>query len=578
MISLPPPWFPGKIVSMLKLHIAWLGAVLAAAPLPAAPYLVKNLNRGPADPGGATLNGAVAAGEILYFSASDPAHGLELWRSDGTAAGTARVATLCTAPLEGSDCQAFQGLQSIGSRVLFELFEPTASELWVSDGTTAGTFPLKQLVSGLPDPTTAPVPAGSFAFFWTTDGLWRTDGTAAGTARVKAIADLVPDRPGIDRTVYYLAVSAGVLYTVLGTGDLVRSDGSPEGTTILHTFQAGYAVHELTPLAGSLLFEVDGTTDDPDTSLWRTGGTAATTTTEKIATLPRFGTIEVIVPLGDRAVFRVVYRTASSESSEIWVTDGTASGTALVTAPGPSDHNPFAVTAGRAFFGQPGADPRSNILWTTDATSAGTFPLRDFGAGPGSGAPLEQTAFGGRLLFSARTTPLAAPLFLSDGTAAGTVPLSQEALFATGFTQVGGEVFFAAGGLDLQIPGIPPSQNALWKTDGTPAGTVRLADTLGFAFPKRLGRSLLFTAAAPSHFGTTDLELFRNDGAFGGNTLVQQINPYPVDSFDHNHNCISAPSSPGPGVLLGNRVLFAADDGVHGRELWEIPLAEALAP
>src|SRR5436305_6849243 len=79
---------------MPKMHIALLGAVLACAPLAAAPYLVKDLNLGPGDPNGFYYPLATA-GRVLYFGGTDPAHGTELWRSDGTAAGTYRLTDVC---------------------------------------------------------------------------------------------------------------------------------------------------------------------------------------------------------------------------------------------------------------------------------------------------------------------------------------------------------------------------------------------------------------------------------------------------------------------------------------------------
>src|SRR5690348_852452 len=44
----------------------------------------RDLGRGPADPGNAVLSDSAAVGDVLYFPDSDPAHGTEVWRSDGT--------------------------------------------------------------------------------------------------------------------------------------------------------------------------------------------------------------------------------------------------------------------------------------------------------------------------------------------------------------------------------------------------------------------------------------------------------------------------------------------------------------
>ncbi len=40
----------------------------------------------------------------------------------------------------------------------------------------------------------------------------------------------------------------------------------------------------------------------------------------------------------------------------------------------------------------------------------------------------------------------------------------------------------------------------------------------------------------------------------------------------------AAASSPGPFTLAHGQILFGADDGEHGRELWAVPLAEVTAP
>ncbi len=76
-------------------------------------------------------------------------------------------------------------------------------------------------------------------------------------------------------------------------------------------------------------------------------------------------------------------------------------------------------------------------LWVTDGSEAGTRRVKDFQATPGSSGPLVQTVVGNRLLFSAQTGGVEAPLFLTDGTAAGTQILSTDASWASDFIRLG---------------------------------------------------------------------------------------------------------------------------------------------
>ncbi len=637
--------------------LAFAALLLAASELRAAPYLVKDLGHGLADAADANLFYTAADGAVVYFAGSDPAHGGELWRSDGTApgtyrvadvcpgrcsagasqitvfgsriyfraddgitgselwvsdgvpgherrvkdvcqgpcdstpeapvavgdrlvfvaqlgrrnqlwrtdgttAGTVRLATLCTVPAAGEDC--IFGLTSIGTRAFFGVSSSSVGAIWVSDGTAAGTQPLKSVVPNLPAEVFGIVANGSVAFFSTPDALWRTDGTVAGTQRLKAYADLVPGigSTGPARTAFL----GNTLYVVLQSGDFLRSDGTPEGTVALGVnFPFPDGINLFAPLGDRLVFGVDYPNGpNYSSALWQTQGTPQTTT--KIADFLEVAFIDQMAALGSRAVFRLVYDDASAETVELWGTDGSAAGTGRVTADLGIDGFPklegFAAAAGQAFFTQPSpAAPSSadvglvsSSLWVTDGTAAGTRLVYDFGAGPGSADPFEQIGFGGKLLFSAGRNYLTAPLYVSDGTAAGTGLLAAAAVDGHSFLEVGDKVFFAAGNTDN-----------LWRTDGTPAGTVEVSDVRYVSSPKRLGQELLF--AADSSSGSFGIELYRSDGTAQGTSLVKDINPYLYFAGNQN-GCLPLSSSPGPGVVIGKSVLFAADDSVHGRELW----------
>jgi ELWxxDGT repeat protein len=172
-------------------------------------------------------------GSLVFFLGNDPedssAEGT-IWKTDGTAAGTA------LADLGGTDVT---DLIAFGGALYFfataETF-PRVRQLMRSDGTAGGTVALHDFPPGSLFPATPSflTPAGSQLFFTIDDEvhgteLWRSDGTASGTVLVR---DILPggesSRPGS------LAAAAGKLYFSASDGvhgfELWESDGTEAGT------------------------------------------------------------------------------------------------------------------------------------------------------------------------------------------------------------------------------------------------------------------------------------------------------------------------------------------------------------
>lgn len=122
-------------------------------------------------------------------------------------------------------------------------------------------------------------------------------------------------------------------------------------------------------------------------------------------------------------------------------------------------------------------------------------------------------------------------------------------------TRLGNRILFGGETLD--------TENELWRTNGTEAGTVlvkRIAppDSFVGSYPHELtkvGNRVYFTPNNTGNPFDPNNELWRTDSSTTGTKLVKDINP-------------SGGSGPMKLINVAGTLYFTADDGAHGRELW----------
>jgi ELWxxDGT repeat protein len=522
---------------------------------------------------------AVFAGQV-FFRAEDGVEGREIWRFDpaappgtpaqlvidtwpGPAAGIvgASPTLLPTANgvLFGQNFPAFGGepaitdgltsglllnigddginagsnpreLARLGSRVLFQAFEDTiGAELWSTDGTGATLVAdIDPTLGGFPGVLgSSPhhlVPLGDRMYFFaghpaSGNELWSTDGVGGVGAGTHLVADLIPGPQGVEP---------------LFSAPPVELDGA--------------------------LYFI-GREPDADFALYRADGSGAT---HVITTDPSgfFTEIVRLVRVNDRLLFQG----HGPEGLEIWTSDGTAAGTSVLFDMNPGPESSF---LSRIAVGDTWACLMMNIgsattLWRTDGTTAGTsqFFSAEFGDSPS--APNALAFLDDVLLMPIAETATGLEPWMSDGTAAGTQLLidavpGPASSNPAGFTAAADRMWFAVAS--------PPGSlhhGDLWTTDGTTAGSHLVASLPSPVAGAGIGN--LWAAGSDGRlvFSNVDPngeEWWVSDGTLAGTVPVTDSAPGPKFA------------SPTAGVLLGGRLIFAAEDGFHGRELHALDLA-----
>jgi ELWxxDGT repeat protein len=367
--------------------------------------------------GFARVRGLTPAGDRLFFMASEPATGNELWVTDGTPGGTRLVEDLTPGP-EDSSLVLLTGL---GERFVFfrEIFEPPSSrrraELWLSDEGAAGTARLMELAPSTSVGQQGFRLGGSLYFFLadTNHGtsMWRTDGTPSGTRRVRAL-----DEDAVDILQVHTAGNRA-FFTLRDEEiltELWQTDGTQEGTRRMYTFGPGFFLPSILGAMGEYLYLALPSLETQVMHLYRmrvdgtVGREYVTTLPNPYAGQPDAVPLPAHVSIVEGRIYFTLVVTSSGPAprdTQLWVTDGTRAGTRLLRRPlSLSDEysSPVqAVGAGLAFFSayeQPGGGIEP---WVTDGTVQGTRRLRDIAPGAESSYPRSFTRVGERMFFSA---------------------------------------------------------------------------------------------------------------------------------------------------------------------------------
>jgi ELWxxDGT repeat protein len=163
------------------------GAVTAPLTMTgASTWLIDNTGGFGSGPNSSEPRQLTATGDLLYFTAEDGEGGRQVWRSDGTTEGTARLSNIDWSSAS-SQSQLINNLTAVGDMLFFTTGGPTESSwdwygaIYKSDGTSFGTMPILQ---GIRMPATLASVNGSLLFTANSNGWqlfrWDETGVIAG--------------------------------------------------------------------------------------------------------------------------------------------------------------------------------------------------------------------------------------------------------------------------------------------------------------------------------------------------------------------------------------------------------------
>lgn len=502
------------------------------------------------DPGGyyvTTPSELTTIGSKVVFKAYSADAGDEPWVTDGTSAGTFRLSDVFpgTQPNGNPNDSYPDNFRLCNGTVYFSANDGVhGKELWKTDGTSAGTVMLKDLHTSGESYPGGYTHSNGYTYFtaqgtatygepptvYTTSEIWRTDGTSAGTIRLHfqssefSLGGFWPVGTG---TVFVRAhkFSGNIGGTITETkGQFYFTDGTPGSVTNY----GGTPTDSLSPLGvigqladGTIVYTGRGDGLFPNYN-YRLAYLAAGSLGEILYGNPQSnaifgGSLYSVIsrPYQPTTLFRY---NPSLAPGDILTHLGTFSNTPTLTpAAGklfasyygpptaPTGTEPYVIAGNGAttllkdIF--PGATIYDSVdginlstvihnlngtllfpangdsgyeLWKSDGTANGTTVLRDIVPGPGGHNPgydVTLPAFasivrsGNRIFFVRRHPSQTEELWVTDGTEAGTqLLLSRETSFLSTIRPHRNGVWWTEHDYST-------GQNELWISDGTTSGT-----------------------------------------------------------------------------------------------------------
>lgn len=612
--------------------------------------IVKDINPGT---GTGIIDAPTVFNDLMYFSGNDGVNGLELWVSDGTDSGTYMLKnhpgsfnpasltvvgdklffsgstsstgnelwmtygdsniTLVKDLEVGSSSSGPDRLTAAGNKLFFTASAGYGNELYVSDGTSAGTKLTRDLYPIQTDALISYITALDTVVYFKAHSspnyqeyeLYRSDGTFSGTKRVK---DITPGPASSD--IQFLLRFKNKLYFVVTDATVGKefwtSDGTDTGTKLqfdIHTGTAGSAISSIGVYTGGVLFDpfVSGIGREPWIS---NGDSASTQLLSNLGSNAQSSNPSNFKRFGNYTFFETSASTSTSNyemhyydgvnvrgirfDGSYWGTAGNAVWykdkmycTWRFNSFGLTNYlysytlgNSYAnkvktinlsnlgddvdnliVFKDKIFFSAEDTD-FGNELWMSNGSSSGTVQVKEIRPGTADASPRNFTIFDTVMFFTANNGTQGFELWSTDGTANGTqlfkdIRSGGASASPANLLVALNKLFFTAND---GVNGVE-----LWVSDGTPNGTQLVKDIwpgVGGSVPGKLtvaGNWVYFTATD----SLNGLELWKTDGTMAGTSMLKDI--YPGTTGADITEIIA----------IRDQIYFNADDSLHGKEIWK---------
>ncbi|MCO5948694.1 YCF48-related protein [Mucilaginibacter flavidus] len=199
--------------------------------------------------GSSHVDDFTAAGSKLYFTGNQTVNFQtdknQLWVSDGTAAGTVALKSF------DQDHSTNYNFITFNNKLYF--FDANEHKLWTSDGTEAGTVKVSEAIS---ENSISPIISGGKMYFISSEQIWQFDGTNAQIAvqQPKSPKTIFDANGGLYFTVFDSIANTYDLWSSVSTPQIsvsINHNAAPNGGNVDFTSQANSTVVELVAITNN---------------------------------------------------------------------------------------------------------------------------------------------------------------------------------------------------------------------------------------------------------------------------------------------------------------------------------------